>query len=63
MPCSDNGAVPMKPGMLRVDCATSLASVSSSTQAKSFDSRTTVENEVRLSVAPASSVMAISRFQ
>jgi len=60
---SDSGAVPMKPGMLRDDCASSRAWLSSSTQAKSLDSRTTVENEVRLSAAPASSVMAIRRFQ
>ena len=60
---SDSGAVPMKPGMLSDDCATSRASVSSNTQAKSLDSRTMVENDVRLSAAPASSVIEISRFQ
>ena len=63
IPRSDSGAVPMKPGMLSDDCAISRASLSRSTQAKSLDSRTTVENEVRLSAAPASSAMAIRRFQ
>ena len=49
-------------GTLQLDCATNRPSASSSTTAKSFDSRTTVEKDVRLSAAPASSTIAIRRF-
>src|ERR1700736_2333314 len=57
------GSVPMNEGMLNEDCASEWPSASSRTQAKSLDSRTIVEKDVRTSVAEASSTMAISRFQ
>ena len=55
------GTVPMKDGMLSVAWASDRPRASVSTQAKSFDSRTTVENDVRTSAAAASSTMEISR--
>ena len=41
------GTVPINEGMLSVACASERPRASVSTQAKSFDSRTMVENEVR----------------
>src|SRR5687768_15385091 len=55
------GTVPMNDGMLSVACASDRPCASVSTQAKSFDSRTTVENDVRTSAAAASSTIEISR--
>src|SRR6185369_17913571 len=55
------GTVPMNDGMLSVACASDSPRSSVNTQAKSFDSRTTVENDVRTSAAAASSVMEIRR--
>ncbi len=55
------GTVPMKDGMLSVAWAIEPPWASVSTQAKSLDSRTTVENEVRTSAAAASSTIEISR--
>ena len=55
------GTVPMNDGMLSVACASERPRASVSTQAKSFDSRTMVENEVRTSAAAASSTMEIRR--
>ena len=52
----------MNPGTLQLDWASRRPCRSSRTTAKSFDSRTTVEKDVRLSAAPASSTMAIRRF-
>src|SRR5258708_16018099 len=51
----------MKDGMLSVAWASDPPTASVSTQAKSFDSRTTVENEVRTSAEAASSKIEISR--
>src|SRR5258708_9459503 len=51
----------MKDGMLSVAWASDPPTASVSTQAKSFDSRTTVENEVRTKAAAASSTIEISR--
>src|SRR6516164_8221380 len=56
------GKVPMNEGMLNEDCAKERPSASSRTHAKSLDSRTRVEKEVRTKVAEASSTPAISRF-
>src|SRR5271155_574838 len=55
------GTVPMKDGMLSVAWASEPPWGSVSTQAKSLDSRTTVENEVRTKAAAASSTIEISR--
>src|SRR5258706_11116067 len=55
------GTVPMNDGMLSVACASDNPFSSVSTHAKSLDSRTTVENEVRTSAAAASSVIEMSR--
>src|SRR5580704_1010764 len=57
------GTVPMKDGMLLVACAIERPSASVMTQAKSFDSRTIVENEVRTSETAASSTIEIRRRQ
>src|SRR6516162_9330624 len=53
----------MKDGMLLVACAIERPSASVMTQAKSFDSRTMVENEVRTSETAASSTIEIRRRQ
>ena len=55
------GTVPMKDGMLSVACASDKPCSSVNTHAKSLDSRTTVENDVRTSAAAASSVIEMSR--
>ena len=55
------GTVPMNDGMLSVACASDRPFASVSTHAKSFDSRTTVENDVRTSAAAASSTIEMSR--
>src|SRR5215204_684472 len=47
--------------MLSVACASESPFASVSTHAKSFDSRTTVENDVRTSAAAASSTIEMSR--
>src|ERR1700758_3253112 len=53
----------MNDGMLLVACAIERPSASVMTQAKSFDSRTIVENEVRTSETAASSTIEIRRRQ
>ena len=55
------GSVPMKEGMLSVFCASDCPAASVSTQAKSLDSFTSVENDVRLSAFAASSTAEIVR--
>src|SRR5215471_8382623 len=55
------GAVPMNEGMLLLACAIEFPRASVMTQAKSFDSRTMVENEVRTSDAAASSTIEMRR--
>src|SRR6516162_3527318 len=57
------GTVPMKDGMLLVACAIERPCASVMTQAKSFDSRTIVENDVRTSDTAASSTIEIRRRQ
>ena len=57
------GTVPMNDGMLSVACAIAWPRASVSTHAKSFDSRTMVENDVRTSAAAASSAIEMSRVQ
>ena len=61
--CSVRESVMLKEGMPIVFSAMALPSRSKITQAKSLDSRTIGENEVRRSVAAASSAMAIRRVQ
>ena len=55
------GSVPMKEGMLSVFCASDWPAASVSTQAKSLDSLTSVENDVRRSALAASSTAEIVR--
>src|ERR1700738_5241889 len=55
------GAVPMNDGMLLLAWAIECPWASVMTQAKSFDSRTRVENDVRANDAAASSTTEISR--
>jgi hypothetical protein len=55
------GSVPMKEGMLSVFCASDWPAASVSTQAKSLDSLTSVENDVRLNAFAASSTAEIVR--
>ena len=57
------GRQPMNDGMLACDCDSELLSASVRTTEKSYDSRTTVENDVRISVAAASSTTATNRLQ
>src|SRR4051812_34444713 len=52
----------MKDAMDIVDCASDLPCASVSTTAKSFASRTSTENEVRMNAVEASSTMLTSRF-
>ena len=55
------GSVPMKEGMLSVFWASDWPAASVSTQAKSLNSLTSVENDVRLSALAASSTAEIVR--
>ena len=55
------GSVPMNEGMLSVFCASDCPAASVSTQAKSLDSFTSVENDVRRSALAASSTAEIAR--
>src|SRR5580692_12433542 len=57
------GRHPMKPGRLMVDCASERPCASVSTMAKSLPSRTSVEKQVRMNAAEASSTTLIRRFQ
>src|SRR5882757_814622 len=57
------GSVPMKDGILLEGCAMDRPRRSVMTQAKSLDSRTTEENEVRTKAAAASSTIEINRRQ
>src|SRR6266487_4363964 len=57
------GRQPMNDGMLACDWDSELPSASVRTTEKSYDSRTTVENDVLTSVAAASSTTAIRRLQ
>src|SRR5438105_4720805 len=57
------GRQPINDGMLACDCDSELPIASVRTTEKSYDSRTTVENDVRTSVAAASSTTAINRLQ
>ena len=55
------GSVTVNNGVLKVDCATDSPLTSSMTQAKSRDSPTMVENDVRTTAASTSSMMVIRR--